>query len=79
MSFADLSAEVQSAEQPWSILLHDGEARFEVREGDRRSKPSERLRPIERSELSFPANPLAFGVDYRVHLEVQFEPGPPYS
>src|SRR5262245_7367934 len=66
----------QSAEKPYSIGLHDDVLRFEARQGDRRRKPSEANRPIERSEVMFPDSSFAFGKTYQIKFAVMFEPGP---
>ena len=66
----------QSAEQPYSIGVRDDVLRLEARQGDRRRKPTEADRPIERCEVSFPDNSFAFGRTYRIKFAVLFEPGP---
>jgi hypothetical protein len=66
----------QSAEQPYSIGVRDDVLRFEARQGDRRRKPSEADRPIERCEVMFPDQSFTFGKTYLVKFAVMFEPGP---
>jgi Polysaccharide lyase len=70
-----LPGEPQSAEKTYSICLHDDVLRLEVHQGDRRRKPSEIKRAIERSEVSFPANGFAFGKTYQLQFEILFERG----
>lgn len=67
----------QSAEKPYSISLQGDLLRFEVQQGDRRQKASEIQKPIERSEVAFPANAFEFGKTYQVRFEVLFEHGSP--
>lgn len=74
-----LQGSPQSAEQPYSIGLREDVLRFEARQGDRRRKPSEAKRPIERCEVSFQGNSFAFGKTYQVKFAVMFEPGPASS
>ncbi|MGC3970865.1 MAG: heparin lyase I family protein [Pirellulales bacterium] len=66
----------QSAEQPYSIGVRGDVLRLEVREGDRRRKPSEADRPIERCEVMFPEQSFAFGKTYAIRFAMMFEPGP---
>jgi hypothetical protein len=70
-----LAVQEQSAGRPWSITRSKDNYRFEVRQGERRQKPSERDRPIERSEIQLQER-LRFGVDYAVSYEFKVEPGP---
>ncbi len=72
-----MDAEPQSAERPYSITTAADVIRFEARTGDRRQKASEKTKLIERSEISFPKNPLRFKELYRVKFEVLFEAGAP--
>jgi hypothetical protein len=72
-----LEGEPQSAEKPYSIAVLGDVLRLEARQGDRRQKPSEVKREIERSEVSFPANPFEFGTTYRLVFDVLFEGGEP--
>lgn len=76
LTLEQLAVQEQSAGQPWSITRSKGEYRFEVRQGERRRKPSERDRPIERSELQLQER-LRFGVDYAVSYDFEVDPGPP--
>ena len=71
-----LNGSPQSAEQPYSIGLRDDVLRLEARRGDRRKKPSEAKRPIERCEVAFGDNSFAFGKTYQIKFAVMFEPGP---
>ncbi|MDB5446840.1 MAG: putative hemolysin-adenlyate cyclase protein [Phenylobacterium sp.] len=70
-----LSIHEQGAGRPWSITRSDGALCFEVRQGERRQKPIERDRPIERSEIML-REWLRFGADYTVHYEFMVAPGP---
>ena len=72
-----MQGEPQSAEKPYSIALEGDVLRLEARQGDRRQKPSEIKREIERSEVSFPANPFAFGKTYHLVFDMLFESGEP--
>jgi hypothetical protein len=65
----------QSAGKPWSITRSRGVLCFEVRQGERRQHPSERDRPIERSEIAVRER-LRFGADYRVRYDFMVPPGP---
>ena len=47
--------------------------RVEAHQGDRRQKASEVNRTIERSEVSFPADPFRFGQSYSVSFDMLFE------
>jgi hypothetical protein len=72
-----LGGQPQSAEKSYSIgLMHDV-LRLEARQGDRRQKPSEIKREIERSEVSFPGNPFEFGKTYHLVFDILFEAGEP--
>jgi hypothetical protein len=71
-----LNGSPQSAEKPYSIGLHDDVVRFEARQGDRRQKPSEANREIERCEVAFQDNPFEFKKTYRITFEMLFEDGP---
>jgi hypothetical protein len=75
LTFGQLAVQEQSAGQPWSIRRSYDKYRFEVRQGERRQKPSERDRPIERSEIQLQER-LRFGVDYAVSYDFKVEPGP---
>jgi hypothetical protein len=72
-----LAGQPQSAEKPYSIGLHGDVLRLEARQGDRRQKPSEVNREIERCEVSFQGNPFEFKATYRLTFEMLFESGPP--
>jgi hypothetical protein len=70
-----LRIDEQSAGKPWSITRSKGALCFKVRQGERRQQPSERDRPIERSEIAV-RDRLRFGADYKVHYEFMVPPGP---
>lgn len=76
LTLDELAVQQQSAGEPWSIKHSNGEYRFEVRQGERRLKASERDRPIERSEIQLQQR-LSFGVDYAVSYDFKVEPGAP--
>jgi hypothetical protein len=75
LTLEDIPIAEHTAGRPWSISKSGGVLRFEVRQGERRLKASERDRPVERSEIAL-RNKLRPGVDYAVSYEFMIAPGP---
>jgi hypothetical protein len=76
LTLDDIPIAEHSAGRPWSVVRSGDVFRFQVRQGERRLKPSERDRPIERSEIAL-RNRLQNGATYKVSYDFMVAPGPP--